>query len=727
MQAAVPVAGGVAQPGGVPPPPPQVAGPAVPAPQSANYRELYSLPDKDPYNGNYVNLYQGYETGTTTPLELRNSLFRDGNNGTYINLLVHVRSPTLPPDEPGHIVVYHRVTRKDTRFGQVALSYENVGLAYFGDVLGGQTPTTVVIPDLLFNSLPVIQVPTGPRLQQLMAADPAAVTFGPFQAGDPDVTPVTTRPAMIVPNAYAAPFLTSALTPLQAYTTLLGLITQDGNNVACEGLLDWLRATVTLRNAAGQPRTAVSPLVPPVFHTPTDQQSFAAYRLGIMHGDLPHTQPGVYHNSALVIAQGINDLAQEQRLARQEATAHRDNKAAPKTPADYFGVLLERLMRWCLATTEADLPPIYELIANTKKGKIRLALQTAIEDALHNLNYNEEFPISAALANKIVELKWSSQLREDFTVGLNIFCLGSVDDEVMEDQRRLNQHFDAVAGGDAAPSLMDMVTLQDGKQDLFIPKTLAQLRYSVERSHALWHVLLGAGHPITVAHRRYRESLVAHEKRLERVIPRDPRYLHLVPALLARRTQVTVNYWLLEQLHSPQPITFEGLHTVFADIECDRPWEPSFPSRYVNTPASDSYPAAITVGGSPSLAGTSLSGSNSSTPSNPSTAPSTVPTPNAPAPAKPPKAAIVRNPDYKNDLFAEYKAKGIKTGRLRDALYKRNRTQIPKNSAGNPMCIPWHIIGMCNERCNSIADHAPHSDQDDQALATWCAEHYHLD
>ena len=509
------------------------------------------------------------------------------------------------------------------------------------------------------------------------------------------------------------------------------MVTQDGNNVACEGLLDWLRTTVTLRTQAGQPRTAVSPLVPPVFHLPTDQQSFAEYRLSVMQGDLPHTQPGVYHNSALVIARGINDLAQEQRLARQEATEHRNDKAAPKTPADYFGVLLDRLMRWSLANSEADLPPIYELVANTKKGKIRLALQTALEDALHNLNYNEDFPLSASLANKIVELKWSSQLREDFTVGLNIFCLGSVDDEVMEDQRRLNQHFDAVAGGDAAPSLLDMVTLQDGKQDLFIPKTLAQLRYSVERSHALWHVLLGAGHPITVAHRRYRASLVTHEKRLERVVPRDPRYLHLVPALLARRVQVTINYWLLEQLHSPTAIPFEGLHSVFADIECDRPWEPSFPSRYVNAPASDTYPASITVGNTPSLAGTSLSGSGSIG-STPSTAPSTTSAPNqapatAPGAAKQVKAAIVRNPDYKNDLFAEHKAKGIKTGRLRDALYKRNRTQIPKNSAGNPMCIPWHIIGMCNERCNSIADHGPHSPQDDQALATWCAEHYHLD
>ena len=50
----------------------------------------------------------------------------------------------------------------------------------------------------------------------------------------------------------------------------------------------------------------------------------------------------------------------------------------------------------------------------------------------------------------------------------------------MQDQRRINQHADTIAEGDAAPSLQDISAIQDGKFDLCIPKTFAQLRYCVE-------------------------------------------------------------------------------------------------------------------------------------------------------------------------------------------------------------------------------------------------------
>lgn len=462
-------------------------GMAQAAVQPNNYRGLYQQPAADPFQENYVNLYNEYNVGTTTPLDLRNAIYRDGNTGTYLNILVHVRETNAAPEVPGHIVGYHRLTRRDTRLGQLPLPFDNQGLAYFGDVINGQAPSTVVVPDALYNQLPVVQVPTEARLQQLFAAEPNRETFGPFAAGDPDVTAVITRGLVVVPNRYVVPFLTTGMTPKAAYNVLLGMITQDGNEVACASLLDWLRVTLTHRGPGPQDpaRTCHKPLASPTFIRPEDQQAFASYRLEILHKDLPHLQPGVHHNSAVLIAQGLTALTSEQRLARQEAEMHRQNKDAPKTAADYFGVLLERVMRWCQVANEQELPPIYETLANTKKGKIRIVLQTAIEDALTNLRYVEDFPVSPPLATKIVELKWHSLLKDDFTVGLNVFCLGSLEEDVMEDQRKINHHADAIASGSAAPSLLDVATLHDGKHDVCIPRTFAQLRYCVERSQAL--------------------------------------------------------------------------------------------------------------------------------------------------------------------------------------------------------------------------------------------------
>lgn len=705
--------------------------PALPV-QHNTYREAYMHPTTDPFQGNYINLYNEYNVGTTTPLDLRNAIYRDGNNGVYLNILMHVRDPAAAPADPGLIVGYHRLTRRDTRLGQVPLPFDGQGLAYFGDVLNGQSPTTVVIPDPLYNQLPVVQVPTGARFQQLFAAEPERGTFGPFAAGDPDVEAVVTRGLIVIPNKYVVPFLTAGMTPKTAYNVLLGLITQDGNEVACAPLLDWLRVTLTHRGpgpAQDPARTCHKPLSPPAFVRPEDQQAFATYRLEILHRDLPHIQPGVHHNSAVLIAQGLTALTDEQRLARQDAELHRQSKDALKTATDYFGVLLERIMRWCQVASEQDLPPIYETIANTKKGKIRLVLQTAIEEALTHLRYIEEFPVSPPLATKIVELKWHSAVKEDFTVGLNIFCLGSLDDETMEDQRRINHHADTIASGSAAPSLLDVATIHDGKHDVCIPRTFAQLRYCVERSQALWHVLLGPQHPLTVQHKRYREQLVSQEKSLERTLPRNPSHRYLVPALLARVIQLEVNHWLGTQMRTATAVPFAPLTEVFADIERERPWEPSFPARYIQlvdpmSSGAANSSATLTPGFAATIAGGTATTGAVSTLSGASTVGSFAAA--SATPQTTPRNTMVRNISYRAALFEDFKALGIRIGKLKDALRERN-VKMPRNVSGQPMCLAYHVLGYCNERCNSSKDHMTHTEKEDKDLHVWCKEHFKLE
>ena len=219
--------------------PPQQGGqlPPVLAPQPGNYLDLYLDPTSDAYAGNYVNLYQGYSPGATTPQDIRNSLYRDGSTGAFVNILVHVRDPAANPDDPGKVVAYHRLTRKDPRFGQPPLPYETIGLGFFGDAINGQAPPTVTIPDGLFSTLAVTQVPTSARLMQLMAAQPDDAAFGPFLAGDNDVEPVTTRAAMIVPNRYVTPLLTRGMTPKVPCT-----LRHDSTG---RPLLDWLRTSLT--------------------------------------------------------------------------------------------------------------------------------------------------------------------------------------------------------------------------------------------------------------------------------------------------------------------------------------------------------------------------------------------------------------------------------------------------------------------------------------------------
>jgi hypothetical protein len=146
---------------------------------------------------------------------------------------MHVRDPNGDPNDPGLandpglVVVYHRLSRHDQRFGQAPTPFDNRGLAFFGDVVNGQAPTTVHVPDTAFNSVGVGQVPTPARLTQLFAGDPQGQVFGPFAAADGDVEPITTRQAIVVPNRYAVPLLTAGMTPRAAYLAISGMVNQE--------------------------------------------------------------------------------------------------------------------------------------------------------------------------------------------------------------------------------------------------------------------------------------------------------------------------------------------------------------------------------------------------------------------------------------------------------------------------------------------------------------------
>ena len=701
-----------APPAGVPP----FGAPIAPS----TYHEKYSDPANDPFGGNYINLYNEYSTGNTQPASLRTAVYRDGNVGTLIHGLVHVREALAGPNDPGTIIALHRLTRHDSRLGQVPQSYDNLGLAFFGDVVNGQLPTTVVVPDTWFNQTAQVQAPTVGHLAQLLAAQPGSETFGLYPAGQADVTPVITRKIILVPNKFTAPFLSTGMTPREAYEVLTDLIRQDGQDIACEPLIDWLRATLTVPGGNGPqvPVTAVLPAAPPTFVDPQVQQAFAMYRLGIYQHDFPHHTPGHSYQSATLIAQGLSALTDEQRLARQEARQRQDAKSAQKLPRDMFGVLLDRLMRWCQVSSEADLPPIYEQLANTKKGKVRLALQTAVEDALSNLKYVEDFPISTSLATKLQELKWHTSLMDNLSTGVNIFCLGTLDEEAMEQQRLLNRHADTLYNGEAAPSLIDIAAIQDSKLEVCIPRTFAQLRYLVERSVALWLVLLGNHHPLTQDLQAYRQALVSNEKRLELVTTKDPSMRNLVPALLARVIQVDMNAWFQGQMRSAAPYPLPPLTDIFRDIERERHWEPRFPAGYLTIPTATTPPLSEVISLGARTAPTAASSLTSLTHAPPSTA--------GPTPVPPqPENAIVRNTHYKDEIFGPFKAQGLKARTVKDSIKKRN-VELPTNARGQPMCLTYHVHGVCNTRCKLAPDHSAHTSTEDEALRSWCADHYKL-
>jgi hypothetical protein len=300
-------------------------------------------------------------------------------------------------------------------------------------------------------------------------------------------------------------------------------------------------------------------------------------------------------------------------------------------------------------------------------------------------------------------------MKDDFTVGLNIFCFGSLDEFTMEEQRRLNKTADMVSGGDAAPSLKDVTMIEEGKHDLCIPKLMAKLRYCVERKKAPWQLLVGAEHPLVLECMAYQTQLISTEKELQRVVPRNPCYCYLVPALLARVLQLETKHWLDRQSKSVQNVDVPNFADVFDDIERERFWEPTFPEHYLSPPT-------ITTPGDIPLGTSATDMSSLSTPTLTEEEKQKLQT-------KAGKNTMIRNLKYKETVFEKYKAMGIVSKKLKEDLIVRG-VQYPKNSAGHTMCFPWHVQGLCNKRCKLAEDHKEHTDAEDQTMCGWCDTYY---
>ena len=106
---------------------------------------------------------------------------------------------------------------------------------------------------------------------------------------------------------------------------------------------------------------------------------------------------------------------------------------------------------------------------------------------LHNAPPME---VTTSVAKRITEVDCGSSILNNFSIGINIFTTGDVDNETMEAQRIANAQADLLVGSETAPTLADLQQVHHTAADVHIPYSFAQLRHSIERQHAIWHVLL---------------------------------------------------------------------------------------------------------------------------------------------------------------------------------------------------------------------------------------------
>lgn len=334
------------------------------------YQDYYNDSHFDPYVDNYQATFHEYDAAVNSPADLRNKVYAGGNAGAAHSHVMLVReggTTTNPGGSPGSIVLYHRLVRYEPRLGQNT-PFNNMAYAFMGDVVGAQAPATVVVPNDAFNQATGARVPVPQRVDELLASEPNAELLGPFDANDPDTEVVTTRMSMFIPHQFTNILLDRSLTPRRAWIELRGAILNANMTAECQALIDWLRVALVRRGADLQPAVTRAPLTSPTLTDPEMTRKFQTYRTGILYHDLPHLNPNQMLAGANQISSNIVALTEETRKAREEQAASR---AADKnkTPQDFYGEVLARLMRLAQVSDEAQLTTVHTTIANSKKDK----------------------------------------------------------------------------------------------------------------------------------------------------------------------------------------------------------------------------------------------------------------------------------------------------------------------------------------------------------------------
>jgi hypothetical protein len=116
------------------------------------------------------------------------------------------------------------------------------------------------------------------------------------------------------------------------------------------------------------------------------------------------------------------------------------------------------------------------------------------------LGYGQDFPITTKVASRVVDLEWAHQMADDLSLGLHMFTLGWLTAAEMEHVKHQNSVADMMISGLTAPSVSDAAAILGTSSDVRIPRSFAQLRYSVEHMHAFWYVhwVLRDPHAISV-------------------------------------------------------------------------------------------------------------------------------------------------------------------------------------------------------------------------------------
>jgi hypothetical protein len=192
--------------------------------------------------------------------------------------------------------------------------------------------------------------------------------------------------------------------------------------------------------------------------------------------------------------------------------------ASAKAPQDYYGPLLDQVLRLAQVGTQELLQPAHQALAKNKKLACKV-WQQFVNAAAAKLGYQGlNIIISGGVANKLADVDIGTPLLCDLSAGINLYQLGA-NTNANADSMRMNALFNVI-----------------NSKSIELPMNLYMTESQLKMKHILMHVMWGANHPAV-------RAVIIHIDRcsrrhhviLLRYRPRSPHHQNLTPVLVAQQ------------------------------------------------------------------------------------------------------------------------------------------------------------------------------------------------
>jgi hypothetical protein len=138
----------------------------------------------------------------------------------------------------------------------------------------------------------------------------------------------------------------------------------------------------------------------------------------------------------------------------KNAQAVRTADMAPKEFSDVYLQAVVEIQMLCEAAMEANLPPIWKLLANLKKKEAVMAVSQLVEARAQDVDSYKVAPVvTPELSERIYSFKAASVDVDDITAGFSLFLLSTGSPEANTQARERSVVYGMLHGGQVAPSL----------------------------------------------------------------------------------------------------------------------------------------------------------------------------------------------------------------------------------------------------------------------------------